>query len=138
MNYNYLNEKEYEERNEVLKRSGCIKENKFNYLNEKDLEELKERELKVKENDKEKELKVKENDKEDCDILNKIPEYLKLGSHLIALEKSINYYKKESQKLKEEINEYKVENKKLKEDIKDYKELQKLIQKLGKSITMKI
>ena len=38
----------------------------------------------------------------------------------------------------DEINSLEVENKKLKEEIKDYKELQKLIQKLGKSITMKI
>ena len=38
----------------------------------------------------------------------------------------------------DEINSLEVENKKLKEEIKDYKELQNLIQKLGKSITMKI
>ena len=37
-----------------------------------------------------------------------------------------------------EMKAVREENKRLKEEIKDYKELQKLIQKLGKSITMKI
>ena len=47
------------------------------------------------------------------------------------------------QEFKEKINFFnemkavREKNKRLKEEIKDYKELQKLIQKLGKSITMK-